>query len=96
MREFQKYEANQTPGPCSYGTTNIKTRSISSSDVPFMSKQTRNTIFSGKFKLYSKEFVKDMANTGEKIGPGPAFVNVREYQDKNVIRKTKNMSKSRR
>ena len=61
-----------------------------------MSKDNRNTIFSGQFKLYSKEYIKDMATTGEKIGPGPASVNVREYQDKNVKKKTKNLSKSRR
>jgi hypothetical protein len=61
-----------------------------------MSRQSRNTIFSGKFKLYSKEFVKDMASTGEKIGPGPASVNIREYTDINVKKKNQNLPKSRR
>jgi hypothetical protein len=54
-----------------------------------MSKAERITIFSGKFKLYSHEYVSDMATTGDKIGPGPASVNIRE--SKSVETKQKNI-----
>jgi hypothetical protein len=59
-----------------------------------MSKDNRNTIFSGKFKLYSKEFIKDMATTGDKIGPGPATINIRDV--KPMIKKPCSMARDRR
>ena len=62
--------------------------------APFLTKQNRNTIFSGKFKLYEKEFTRDMANVGDKIGPGPATVNIRDFRP--VPKKANNLPKSRR
>lgn len=38
---------------------------------------TRYTIFSNEFKHYDDAFIKNMAYTGEKIGPGPS-INVRD------------------
>lgn len=38
---------------------------------------SRKTIFSNEFKHYDDAYIKNMAYTGEKIGPGPS-INVRE------------------
>jgi hypothetical protein len=52
----------------------------SQSNAPFLTKASRSTIFSGKFKLYAHEYIQDMAITGDKIGPGPASVNIRDVK----------------
>ena len=36
----------------------------------------RKTIFSGNFPFYESEFEKDVSYTGNKIGPGPATLNI--------------------
>ena len=56
-----------------------------------MSKQNRNTIFSGKFKLFQKEYIKNMAVNGNLIGPGPATVNIRDF--KPIQKKANNLPK---
>jgi hypothetical protein len=42
-------------------------------------KQERKTIFGQKFAFYEDEYINDMSGAGCKLGPGPAAINLRDY-----------------
>ena len=85
-REFQR-GARETPGPSSYVTPLDPGKALVASSRPLTSQQSflvqngfgkdkRHTVFSGKFKLWDAAFEQDM----ERVGPGPAALNIRENQ----------------
>ena len=85
-REFQKGEL-ETPGPSTYVTPLDPGKALVASSRPLTSQQSflvlsgfgkdkRHTVFSGKFKLWDTAFEQDM----ERVGPGPASLNIRESQ----------------
>ena len=109
LRNFQRQSSEETPGPSAYITPHDPAKILpqnqrplsnqqSFNDIGSFEKAARDTIFSGKFKQYAKEFIPDMDKTGEKMGPGPAKYNIRDNQEKVDQGKTlqRTFSKSKR
>lgn len=91
LREFQTEPEYKSPGPVAYVVDTDPSKVLPRERRPLTSKrsfikgidigkQERKTIFSGKFKFYDYEFEKDISGHGNKMGPGPAGINLRDHQ----------------
>ena len=48
----------------------------------------RTTVFTGRNKIFDPNFLKDLSNTGTRIGPGPGAHNLQEESKKPSSNKT--------